>query len=88
MVERLDRARADLIVILGCADSYELQYKNRYAGEISLELTYFINVSRIMLRLRLRIASMAKTTLADRLAGRTADPEKGRQTGHPPQADS
>jgi hypothetical protein len=29
----------------GALDSYELQYKNRYAGEISLELTYFINVS-------------------------------------------
>ena len=54
----MDRARADLIVILGCADSYELQYKNRYAGEISLELTYFINVSRIMLRLRLRILQL------------------------------
>lgn len=88
MVERLARVRANLIVMLDCADSYELQYKNRYAGEISLELTYFINVSRIMLRLRLRIALMAKTTLADCLTGRTADSEKGRQTGHPPQADS
>ena len=88
MVERLARVRANLIVMLGCADSYELQYKNRYAGEISLELTYFINVSRIMLRRLLHIALMAKTTLTDRLAGRTADPEKGRQTGHPPQADS
>lgn len=36
---------SELILILLSLDMFELKYKNMFAGEIYLEMTYFINVS-------------------------------------------
>lgn len=53
---------------------FELKYKEMFAGEIYLEMTYFINVSRHLAHaVRCHFSSIGST-------GCTSDPEKGAKT--------
>jgi hypothetical protein len=44
------RLKLTVLQLSNLTDMFELKYKEMFAGEIYLEMTYFINVSRHLLR--------------------------------------